>query len=152
MVKEKTIKHHLHLSLDVDGIPEQVSADKRKLKQILYNLLSNAVKFTPDGGSIRVAAKQKTGSELPIPFADQAAEQRWIQISVADTGIGLDPAYVKKIFEPFEQADNSSERKYQGTGLGLSLCKKLVELHGGHIWAVSEGQGKGSEFSFVIPV
>jgi signal transduction histidine kinase len=74
-----------------------------------------------------------------------------IEISVQDTGIGIRDEDLERIFDPFEQGDNSASRRYQGTGLGLSLSRKLVELHGGRIWATSEGEGKGSKFTFVIP-
>ena len=145
MVKEKALKHDIRISVHTDGIPEQINADERKLKQILYNLLSNAVKFTPDGGQIDIAACRRNG-------ADTTDGAEAIEVQVADTGIGIRPAELKRIFSPFEQADNSTSRRYQGTGLGLSLSKELVELHGGTIWATSEGQDKGSTFAFVIPV
>jgi signal transduction histidine kinase len=74
-----------------------------------------------------------------------------IEIAVQDTGIGIRGEDLERIFDPFEQGDNSASRRYQGTGLGLSLSRKLVELHGGRIWAASEGEGKGSKFTFVIP-
>ncbi len=139
MVKEKAIKHGIRLSFDVDGIPESITADERKLKQILYNLLSNAVKFTPDRGSVQCEARLADGNEN-------------IEISVADTGIGIQPDDLKRIFDPFEQVDGSMSRRFEGTGLGLSLTKKLVELHGGRIWAESDGVGKGAAFRFTIPL
>jgi PAS domain S-box-containing protein len=139
MVKEKAAKHGIRLSLDVDGVPESITADERKLKQILYNLLSNAVKFTPDRGRVQCEAR----------LAD---ENRDIEISVTDTGIGIQPDDLKRIFDPFEQVDGSSSRRFEGTGLGLSLTKKLVELHGGRIWAESDGVGKGAAFRFTIPL
>jgi signal transduction histidine kinase len=139
MVKEKAAKHGIRLSLDVDGAPESIAADERKLKQILYNLLSNAVKFTPDRGRVQCEAR----------LSD---ENRDIEISVTDTGIGIQPDDLKRIFDPFEQVDGSSSRRFEGTGLGLSLTKKLVELHGGRIWAESAGEGKGSRFKFTLPV
>jgi signal transduction histidine kinase len=191
MIKEKAIKHGITLSIESDGAPETISADERKLKQIMYNLLSNAVKFTPDGGSITLATKmisdpeiqhsQTTGAEnskiqnpWPGPVkqerqtvsilgsdsrADSTGEGTSLQggpeskiaISVADTGIGIKKEDLENIFNPFEQVESSASRKYQGTGLGLSLTKKLVELHGGRIWAESKGEGKGSVFNFLIP-
>ena len=138
MVKEKAAKHGIRLWLDVNGLPESITADERKLKQILYNLLSNAVKFTPDRGSVRCEARLADGNGN-------------IEISVADTGIGIQSDDLKRIFDPFEQVDGSSSRRFEGTGLGLSLTKKLVELHGGRIWAESAGAGKGAAFRFTIP-
>jgi signal transduction histidine kinase len=78
--------------------------------------------------------------------------RRCIEFSIADTGLGIKPEEQNRIFEPFEQLDASSSKKYQGTGLGLSLTKSLVELHGGKIWVESEGEGKGATFKFIIPV
>ena len=161
MFKEKAMKHALHISMDINHIPETIIADERKLKQIIYNLVSNAVKFTPEGGSVHIRAQM---SEHGILSADvkraanvsysQSHVQNtyYIQITVADTGIGIKNDDLDRIFNPFEQVDGSSSRTYQGTGLGLSLTRNLVELHGGTIWAESEGEGKGTTFSFVIPV
>jgi PAS domain S-box-containing protein len=161
MIKEKSMNHGIQLQMEIDGIPEQIRGDERKLKQILYNLLSNAVKFTRDGGVVTLAAsrlfsqdhrwRREDESVGPIPFAPSSTGE-WVKISVRDTGIGLKAEDLERIFAPFEQADNSASRRFQGTGLGLSLTRKLVELHGGRIWAESGGEGKGSIFTFVIPV
>jgi len=78
--------------------------------------------------------------------------RKCIEFSITDRGLGIKPEEQNRIFEPFEQLDASSSKKYQGTGLGLSLTKSLVELHGGKIWVESEGEGKGSTFRFIIPV
>jgi signal transduction histidine kinase len=109
--------------------------DERKIKQILLNLLSNAVKFTPEGGRIEISARQINGS---------------VEISVSDTGIGIAPEDLPKIFEEFRQVGSDYSHKVEGTGLGLTLAKKFVELHGGKIWVTSE-LGKGSTFSFSLP-
>lgn len=113
-----------------------ITADKVKFKQILFNLLSNSVKFTPDNGRITIAA---------------APEKQHIRFDICDTGIGIKPGEITKLFEPFQQLDASSARQYEGTGLGLALTKRLVELHGGKIWVKSE-YGKGSTFSFLLPI
>ncbi len=125
----------------------------------MYNLLSNAVKFTPDGGSITLAAKLISdfgfrNSELKVEEKQPATcnPQSAIEVSVSDTGIGISHRDIDRIFNPFEQADGSSSREYQGTGLGLSLTKQLVELHGGRIWVESEGEGKGAIFSYIVPI
>jgi len=165
MVKEKATKQGIKLHYDPKSIPEFIRADERKLKQIMYNLLSNAVKFTPDGGSITLSAcqlsavngrlKKKDGREIILPLIDEQwllTHENLVEISVKDTGIGLNREDLERIFKPFEQADNSPSRKYQGTGLGLSLTKKFVELHGGKIWAESMGEGEGSVFRFIIPI
>ena len=137
MVREKALKHGIALSPRFEAIPESIRADERKLKQILYNLLSNAVKFTPDGGRVELAARGMDGQGL--------------EIMVSDTGIGVPEADLERIFQPFEQGDKSSGRTHQGTGLGLSLTKMMVELHGGRIWAGRRAEGPGAVFSFTIP-
>jgi signal transduction histidine kinase len=170
MVQEKSMTHQIKLTSEIEQIPQSIRVDERKLKQVLYNLLSNAVKFTLDGGEIRLSARMGDCTVRPglrwrdaealqiienpghTPGKNAARPAECIEISVADTGIGLNPENQSRIFNPFEQVDSSTSRKYQGTGLGLSLTKQLVELHGGRIWAESEGEGKGSTFRFVIPV
>ena len=165
MFKEKSLKHGIKLSLDTDGIPASIAADERKLKQILYNLLSNAVKFTPDGGFINLYAfslhrengsfMRNNGKTLYVPghIHDEVTESgSFVLISVEDSGIGISRENQGMIFEPFEQVESASDRRYQGTGLGLSLTKKLVDLHSGAIWVESEGKGKGSIFNVMIPL
>jgi signal transduction histidine kinase len=170
MFKEKALKHHLGLSIHTNSIPSKIKADERKLKQIIYNLLSNAVKFTQDGGKISLTARMidcviRPGARWNDPGylriiqedacpddLEENLRSKGIQISVTDSGIGLRLEDQDRIFKPFEQAEGSLSRKYQGTGLGLSLTKKLVELHGGRIWVESGGLSKGSVFSFVIPI
>jgi signal transduction histidine kinase len=170
MIKEKAMKHSINLATEINGIPETIVADERKLKQILYNLLSNAVKFTPNGGQICLSAKmidnlagrrrlkqvpsdkhpdEISGDNLNV---EENASTHCIEIGVQDTGIGISSEHIDLIFNPFEQVENSRSRKYQGTGLGLSLSKRFVELHGGRIWVESEGESKGSKFAFVIPI
>lgn len=151
MIKEKAMKSNIKISTELDGVPESIHADERKLKQILYNLLSNAVKFTPNGGSIDLVAKREPDSDIRVQN-ERIYSNDYIQISIKDSGIGLKKEDIAKIFQPFEQVENSSSRRFQGTGLGLSLTKSLVELHGGKIWAESEGEGKGATFHIVIPI
>jgi len=158
MVKEKAMKDGLHLSTEINGIPESLMADERKLKQILYNLLSNAVKFTPEGGSISLISEIASDDKLQaMDLKSQGTKKletgtkNFIEISVIDTGIGIAPEHLERILNPFEQVDNSTSRKYQGTGLGLPLSRRLVELHGGRLWVESDGEGRGSTFRFVIP-
>jgi signal transduction histidine kinase len=158
MIKEKSMKHDIELSLDIEGIPETITADERKLKQIIYNLLSNAIKFTPEGGRICLSSKMVAEYERQEMNAEPSGARQvkcaagdFIEISVSDTGIGIRPEDLDCIFRPFEQADNSLSRRFQGTGLGLSLTRRFVELHGGRIWAESSGEGSGSAFRFIIP-
>ncbi|MGH2468884.1 MAG: response regulator, partial [Chloroflexota bacterium] len=113
----------------------ELSADEGRVKQVLYNLLSNAIKFTPEGGSVTVAASALGDS---------------VTLSVADTGIGIAPKDQERIFLEFQQVDSSSGRRYQGTGLGLALTKRIVELHGGRI-SVESALGHGSRFVVALP-
>jgi len=164
MIKEKAMENGIRLRTEIGEIPDMITADERKLKQVIYNLLSNAAKFTDKGGSITLAAHPissdngyvvtRDGRKIELPqneVGDKTEEKSFLELSVIDTGIGLEPEEIVKVFRPFEQAESSGSIKYQGTGLGLSLTKRLVELHGGQIWAHSEGKGTGSVFSFVLP-
>jgi diguanylate cyclase (GGDEF)-like protein/PAS domain S-box-containing protein len=127
-----------------------ITADRVKLKQILYNLLSNAIKFTPEGGMVKVDVAKGQNFEAR-PASQTGAELEFIRFSVSDTGIGISPEDKERIFDEFEQANASLSGKYGGVGLGLALTKKLVELHGGSI-AVESNLGEGSTFIFLIPV
>jgi two-component system CheB/CheR fusion protein len=139
MQHEKALRHGIRLGQQFEPDPSLViEADERKLKQILFNLLSNAVKFTPDGGQVQVLSKAINGDQD-------------IEISIRDTGIGIKQEDIPKLFKEFSQLSSAYDKQYEGTGLGLALTKKLVELHGGRIWVESEF-GKGSLFAFVIPV
>ncbi len=135
-VRERATKHGITLDVAVDERLGDFVGDERKIKQILLNLLSNAVKFTPEGGRIGIKAGQATGA---------------VEISVSDTGIGIAPEDQPKIFEEFRQVGGDYAHKVEGTGLGLTLAKKFVELHGGKIWVESE-VGKGSKFTFTLPI
>jgi signal transduction histidine kinase len=137
LIKEKALKHNIELSLDITEEVGYIRADERKFKQIVFNLLSNAVKFTPDGGKAGIQAKM-INSE--------------VEVAVWDTGIGISREDQAKLFKDFAQLETGLTKKYEGTGLGLSLTKKLVELHKGKIWVESEGRGKGSTFKFTLPI
>ena len=115
-------------------------ADERKIKQILLNLLSNAVKFTQDGGRVGVTASLANGTGVPAGT---------VEVAIRDTGVGIGPEDQATIFQEFRQV-GSGEQRQEGTGLGLTLTKKFVELHGGRIWVTSE-VGKGSTFTFTVP-
>ncbi len=139
MIKEKALVHgislDIHTARDLENL--EIMADERKLKQVMFNLLSNAAKFTPDGGAIRVEGKK---------------EKKELIISVSDTGIGIAPDDQEKIFREFYQVKGTIVDKTPGTGLGLPLSKNIIEMHGGRIWIESEGQGKGSRFTFTLPI
>lgn len=168
MFKEKSLKHCAHVEFTVEEAVGDIVADEMKLKQVLVNLLSNAFKFTPDGGSVSVRARLIPDFGLLIAelekegrlsgdgvndLVDSAGSDSYtaIEISVADTGVGISEADISRLFQPFQQLATTLSQKVPGTGLGLNLCKKFVEMHGGRIWAESE-VGKGSTFRFVIPL
>ena len=151
MIKEKAMQHSIKLNLEVNEIAETIVADERKLKQIIYNLLSNAVKFTQDGGEIKLIAQKANGNAGQLSEVETPLWDNFVEIAVHDTGTGIEEEDLERIFDPFEQVENSASKKYQGTGLGLALTKSLVELHGGKIWAQSRGQGQGSSFHVIIP-
>ena len=134
-VRERAASHAIALSDDSAPDLGTVVADERKIRQALLNLLSNAVKFTPDGGRVGVHAV-RVGAE--------------VQVSVQDTGIGIAPEDQPRVFEEFRQVGKPSDRSHEGTGLGLALAKRFIELHGGRIWIDSE-VGRGTTFTFAIP-
>jgi signal transduction histidine kinase len=136
LIRERAQRHAIVLGQQIDPKLGQIVADERKFKQILLNLLSNAVKFTPDGGRIDVLATSEDSNAI---------------IAVHDTGIGIAPQDQAAVFEEFRQVGTDYTKKQEGTGLGLALTKKFVELHGGRIWLESE-LGKGSTFTFSIPL
>jgi len=151
-VKELARRRAITVTAAVDaGVPELCRLDDRKVKQILINLLSNAVKFTPDNGSVRLQARLTDRQELHRTQPDRAFKEGvYLHFSISDSGIGIKAEDLQRIFEPFVQADDTTTRKYEGTGLGLSLSKNLAELHGGTIWAESPLE-QGSTFNIVLP-
>jgi signal transduction histidine kinase len=136
LIRERAMRHGIALGVEVDQRLGEFQADERKVKQILLNLLSNAVKFTPDGGRVDVSAKLDTDK---------------VEISVKDTGVGIASEDQASLFEEFKQLGKDSSRNAEGTGLGLSLTKRLVELHGGQI-LVDSAVGHGSTFRVTLPL
>ena len=139
MIKEKALAHNLTLDIQIpDDINELlITADERRIKQVMFNLLSNSAKFTPDGGSIKLEAHYQ-GADLVI--------------SVSDTGIGMTSQEQKRLFEAFYQASGGIKGKTPGTGLGLAITRSIIEKHGGKIWMESKGTNMGSTFTFTLPV
>jgi signal transduction histidine kinase len=134
MVRERAMQDGVFVTLTADPDADVVSGDERRIRQVIFNLLSNAVKFTPTGGAVDVRATRANGE---------------VSVSVADTGPGIAAEDLRRVFEEFQQSDAGIERG-EGTGLGLALSKRLVELHGGRIWVDSE-LGRGSTFVFTLP-
>jgi signal transduction histidine kinase len=134
MVREPATRDGVRLSLELAPGVDLVAGDERRLRQVIFNLLSNAVKFTPEGGEVVVAT---------------ASRDHEVLISVTDTGPGIRVEDHERIFEEFQQTDVGVQQR-EGTGLGLALSKRLVELHGGRIWVESE-PGHGSRFVFTLP-
>ena len=135
IVRERASKNGVTVAAEIDPEVQIVEADERRIRQILFNLLSNAVKFTPAGGRVDVTAA-RAGAE--------------VEVAVTDTGPGIAPDDRERIFEEFQQTDVGAKHR-EGTGLGLALSKRLVELHGGRIWVESE-LGSGSRFVFTLPL
>ncbi|PDV97505.1 response regulator [Candidatus Chloroploca asiatica] len=136
-VKELANKKHIQLQMQINEPQAQVEADPKRLKQILVNLLSNAVKFTSSGGRVSL-------------LVEALADEGVIRFAVEDTGIGMAPEGANQLFKPFIQLDSSLSRQHEGTGLGLALVRRLVELHGGSVSVTSE-LGKGSCFTVALP-
>jgi signal transduction histidine kinase len=134
MVRERAMEGDVRIALDMDPEVDVVEGDERRIRQVIFNLLSNAVKFTPAGGAIDVHATRANGE---------------VSVFIADTGPGIAPEDHERIFDEFQQGEAGVDRR-EGTGLGLALSKRLVELHGGRIWVDSE-IGKGSTFVFTLP-
>jgi signal transduction histidine kinase/ActR/RegA family two-component response regulator len=127
----------IHLVVNLEPDARAVHGDASRLQQVLWNLLANAVKFTPKGGQVAITLAQ-TGSQ--------------VEVAVVDNGEGIDPVFLPHIFERFRQADATSTRRHGGLGLGLSIVRQLVELHGGTVSAHSAGTGSGSTFLIRFPV
>src|SRR3989454_6658381 len=135
LVRERAGRRNITLQMSVDDRLGQIQADERKIRQVVLNLLSNAIKVTPEGGQIGGAAVPKDGV---------------MEESVSDTGVGIAPEDQEAVFEEFRQVGTAA-KKVEGTGLGLTLCRKFVELHGGASWVGSQ-LGQGSTFTFSLPL
>jgi PAS domain S-box-containing protein len=153
-IVEKATKHNIKLLSEISADVDMIEADERKVKQIIYNLLSNAVKFTPDGETITIGADvvSYNSAALPIKIRKGLPDTEYVLVSVKDTGIGIAKKDQSKVFTEFQQIEEPYTKKYEGTGLGLALSKKLVTLHGGKIWFESKGKGKGCTFYFILPL
>ena len=134
-----------------------LTADPIRFKQILVNLLSNAMRFTPEQGRIVLTARQiSTCAERPetdggAERVEDSGPRSWLEIRVADTGTGIKAADLPRLFRPFVQVGTVAAGRHEGSGLGLAITKRLIELHGGRIWAQSEGEGCGSTFTVLLP-
>jgi signal transduction histidine kinase len=155
--REKALAGKIRLRLEMEAIG-WVMLDQRKTRQVLYNLVSNAVKFTREGGAVtlRVSVADPPRLEGRYPIGEETAagiEERngpYLEMSVIDTGIGIDESDLQRLCRPFEQLDSGLSRRYEGTGLGLALVKQLVELQDGFM-AVRSQPGQGSEFTVWLP-
>ena len=135
LVRERALRRGITLEQSIDPRLGEIQGDERKIKQVLLNLLSNAIKFTPEGGRVGVRA---------------APVDEHVEVAVSDTGVGIAPEDLEAVFEEFRQV-GAAEKKAEGTGLGLALARKFIELHGGRIWVQSQ-VGVGSTFTFTLPV
>lgn len=142
IVRDEAQAKGILLEQDFHAEHSGLVADPSRFQQVIWNLLRNAVKFTPRGGSVRICTRDVNGEE------DGA---RWLSIEVSDSGVGIDPAAIDRIFQPFEQADLSGDHRFGGIGLGLSIARAIVDLHGGTIRAESAGAGQGALFIVELP-
>jgi CheY-like chemotaxis protein len=154
-IKQQALKKSIRLETKLQPNLPELYVDERRIRQVLINLLSNAVKFTPENGCItlevmRISSSAPIGKESGLALRLSKMEQDFLQISVLDTGIGIAPENIKKLFQPFIQIDSALNRKYDGTGLGLALVKRIVELHGGQVKLTSK-VGVGSCFTVTLP-
>ncbi len=133
-VRQTAIEKGIALNIELPKDLAPVKADREKLTQVIINLLNNAVKFTPRGGEISIKASELNGQ---------------VEVRVSDTGIGIPPEDLNRVFDRFYQVDSTLTREAGGTGLGLAICKGIIEAHNGEIWAESE-PGKGSTFIFTL--
>jgi CheY-like chemotaxis protein len=142
-IKQQALQKRIRLETKFAPDLTDVFVDERRIRQVLINLLTNAVKFTPEGGTINLTASR-------LPKVNHPTQQHYLRIAVTDTGIGIAPENISKLFQPFIQIDGALNRQYAGTGLGLALVKQIVELHGGQVNLTSE-LGVGSCFSIDLP-
>jgi signal transduction histidine kinase/FixJ family two-component response regulator len=145
----RAVEKHQSLVTDIDpAIPPFLHGDDQRLSQVFMNLLGNAVKFTPDGGSIGIAVHLlKDADTTDCPAGTET--QNVLQVDITDTGIGITPEQQSRLFAPFQQAENNTTRRFGGSGLGLVISKRIIELMKGEIWVESE-PGRGSTFSFTV--
>ena len=144
-IKPQALKKRLRLNLKVPSQLPQLCVDERRIRQVLINLLNNAVKFTAEGGHITLEISVPENQDKPDP-----SQPDYLRLTISDTGIGIAPEHLARLFQPFVQIDSSLNRQYAGTGLGLALVKRIVELHGGQVSVTSE-VGVGSQFTIDLP-
>jgi signal transduction histidine kinase len=142
-INQQAHKKQIQIEIQIAPNLPDISLDERRIRQVLINLLNNAVKFTPKGGQIRLEVDRREEQSSPN-------DRAWLRFSITDTGIGIAPENIQKLFQPFIQIDSALNRKYDGTGLGLALVKQIVDLHGGRVSLTSE-LGVGSCFVVDIP-
>ncbi|MEM9772663.1 MAG: PAS domain S-box protein, partial [Cyanobacteria bacterium P01_D01_bin.73] len=165
-IRQQAKKKQIQVHLWVPPHLPYLMVDERRIRQVLLNLLNNAVKFTPEGGTINLTVTRRSTLNIdavttsysqsspalppPTPLEECKGDQSYLHIAITDTGIGISPENITRLFKPFIQIDSALNRQYNGTGLGLALVKRIVELHGGQVKVVSE-EGKGSSFIISLP-
>ncbi len=145
LIKPQALKKQIQLELQLPNCLPDLYVDERRIRQVLVNLLNNAVKFTPNRGCVTLKVSS------PIDQQTEAGEGQWLRFAVLDTGIGIAPENIERLFQPFVQIDSALNRQYEGTGLGLALVKQIVELHSGQV-ALTSQVGVGSCFTIDLPV
>ena len=157
LMRQEALKKSLQLHTHLPPSLPNVWGDEQRIRQVIINLLSNAIKFTPSGGQISLKLTIETVAPIgPVPrfvghpSINPSPPTQWLHLAVSDTGIGIAPHFLSKLFEPFIQMDSALNRQYEGTGLGLALVKQIIELHDGQVKVTSE-VGQGSCFTIVLP-
>jgi len=148
--REELATRHLQIVSRLDADPHEVHGDPSRLQQVFWNLIGNAVKFTPAGGTITIRSSNVELAQAQSPL--QSNGRHCVRIEVSDTGVGIEPEVMGRLFTAFEQGEQSLSRRFGGLGLGLAICKSLVQMHGGAIAAQSEGKNKGTTLIVDLPV
>jgi PAS domain S-box-containing protein len=161
IIREKAAARRIRLSMEADDALGSIDVDARKVKQIVYNLLSNAVKFTVEGGHVTLRARRVPRADVGLPsgpwvgrtfpLVAESEFAEFLEIGVTDSGIGIPPEGLDRLFKPFSQIDSGLARRFEGTGLGLAMVKLLAELHGGAV-CVESAVGEGSRFTVWLPL
>jgi PAS domain S-box-containing protein len=143
---------NMEIVTDFDPTVGRIYGDSGRLQQVAWNLLSNAIKFTPDGGQVSVAIRKVEGAIASKLEGGENVSPAVVEMEVSDTGEGIEPEFLLRVFDRFSQADSTTTRSHNGLGLGLAIVRHLVEMHGGTVQAESAGKGQGSKFLVRLPI
>ena len=151
-VRPQAEAKEIELASFFDNSQGKISGDAVRIQQVVWNLLTNAIKFTPEKGKVEVRLTVSNEQEGNFDDSVISAQPAYAEIQVIDTGIGINPDFLPKVFDRFLQADSTRTRSHNGLGLGLAIVRHMVELHGGKVYAASEGENKGAIFTVQLPI